>query len=100
MRTNDFSEEKTVIPDIDDPLGKYWKQPETKEIILNGGLAIMNRAAFEKLHDYSNSRPSALYIGKMWKERFGADWILRWCSTSYKGAEYIEINLRLIVVSQ
>lgn len=100
MKTNDFSTEITVIPEITDPLGKYYDQPATSEIILNGDLALMNRTTFEKLHNYSSSRPSALYIGKMWKSKVYSDWVLRWCDVSDKGDGYTTIQMRIIVVSK
>ena len=55
------------IPEMTHPLGRAWQQPKREEIKILFGHAFMSKEAFGKLHDYSHSRPSAVYPGKMWR---------------------------------
>ncbi|WP_405126732.1 hypothetical protein [Ralstonia pseudosolanacearum] len=50
-----------------DPLGRHWEQPARTEILVDSEHAVMSRASFNRLADYSRSRPSGVYPGKMWK---------------------------------
>ncbi len=56
-----------MIPPITDPLGRYWKQPPLDAIAIDDTHAIMDQAAFKRLPEYSQSRPTGVYPGKMWK---------------------------------
>jgi len=56
-----------MIPPMTDPRGKYWDQPSRDDIAVNGTHAVMSRSALERLPDYSRSKPSGVYPGKMWK---------------------------------
>lgn len=58
------------IPAMTHPLGKHWKQPEVDEITIDDTHALMSQRAFDKLLEYSASRPSGVYEGKMWKAVF------------------------------
>lgn len=84
-----------IIPPITDPLGKGWQQPDRFEIEIDHQYARMKRPAFERLLDYSNSMPTGVYEGKMWKSgewktgyksgrtvRFATQWHLHWWSAS------------------
>jgi hypothetical protein len=69
-----------LIPAMDDPLGKYWDQPEDMtEVPVDGSHAILTPRQFRDLPDYSRSTPSGVYPGKCWKgcDRSG-DWYLAW----------------------
>lgn len=55
-----------TIPPISDELGRSWKQPCRSLIAVDEDHALMSRETFEKLERYDCSRPSALYVGKMW----------------------------------
>lgn len=58
---------KNIIPPITDPLGKNWKQPFTEDILIDDSHAVMTGDSFNLLATYSNSIPSGVYPGKMWK---------------------------------
>ncbi len=60
------------IPPITDPMGKYWKQPDRREILIDESHAVMTRGSFDQLQEYSASFPSGVYEGKMWKRHDGA----------------------------
>src|SRR6185369_6564631 len=60
------------IPRITHPWGKSWEQPDRSEILLDDEYAVMSKATFDKLHEYSASNPSGVYEGKMWKRNDGA----------------------------
>jgi len=67
------------IPPITDPLGKYWKQPDPAKIKILFGKAWMDKEDFDKLLDYSRSKPTGIYYGKMWKATDdGKTWYLKY----------------------
>lgn len=55
------------IPPITDPLGKHWHQPKRDGIAIDAEVAVMTRADFDLLAEYSCSTPTGVYPGKMWK---------------------------------
>lgn len=57
----------TVIPAMTDPLGRYWTQPGRNEIAVDDTHAVMSRRSFDLLSEYSRSKPTGVYPGKMWK---------------------------------
>lgn len=69
-----------VIPEMTNKLGKYWEQPERKNIFIDQDFAYMDKSTFNKLKQYDLSCPSGTYIGKMWKSMItdDTDWRLRW----------------------
>lgn len=72
-----------IIPPMTHPYGKHWQQPELSEVVICDKYATMNQAAFKKLLDYSRSRPSGVYEGKMWKTSDDKiTWHLHWWSES------------------
>lgn len=77
-----------MIPQITDPLGRYWDQPPLIDVAVYNDIAIMDRKTFNRLADYSHSVPTGTYEGKMWKckERGTkvkeSGWLLRWYSQS------------------
>jgi len=67
-----------TIPDITEPMGKHWKQPDQGHILIDDDYALMVQWAFDMLHTYSTSYPSGVYPGKMWKAHIRGTWYLRW----------------------
>lgn len=59
--------ERNIIPEMTDAMGKYWHQPDRKNILIDDTHAAMSERDFESLADYSRSVPSGVYPGKMWK---------------------------------
>lgn len=49
------------------PLGKHWTQPNHENILIDDTHVIMSSKDFNLLAEYSNSIPSGVYAGKMWK---------------------------------
>lgn len=66
------------IPEITDPRGKHWEQPNRSEILIDELYAAMTLKAFNELNDYSMSTPTGVYPGKMWKTKHKDKWYLRW----------------------
>lgn len=74
---------KPIIPTMTDPMGQYWKQPDLADIHLGTSMngcywASMSRSDFDKLADYTHSRPTGTYPGKMWKRQWPGGWVLCW----------------------
>lgn len=80
-----------VIPEMTDPMGRYWDQPSKDKISFSLSYAWMDKESFDALKDYSQSQPTGCYPGKMWKsiyyrkrvENRGTrivqqGWLLRW----------------------
>lgn len=55
------------IPPMTEPLGRYWKQPARERILIDDTHAMMTADDFALLAEYSTSRPSGVYPGKMWR---------------------------------
>lgn len=55
------------IPVMTNSLGKHWKQPNPSNITIDNTHAMMSSSDYELLAEYSNSIPSGVYAGKMWK---------------------------------
>lgn len=88
-----------VIPMIIDPLGKAWRQPDYKGIIVDDENATMSKEDLNKLAEYSHSRPSGVYAGKMWKRKTSkGKWILCWYGY-HQSPELCSNNERWIVLS-
>lgn len=56
---------KNTIPPITDPMGRHWRQPSVASIALDDTHALMDDATFQALPEYSATRPSGVYPGKM-----------------------------------
>jgi hypothetical protein len=103
--------EKNMIPPMTDPLGKYWDQPSTENILLDDTHALMDQKTFEELNDYSCSNPTGAYEGKMWKRFDGSYdvaylakgnkpvWMLCWFGASTIGPGYVSNNYRVILIA-
>jgi len=90
--------DRNVIPPMDHELSQYWDQPALTEIEVDDTHALMSEAAFEQLYEYSASRPTGAYEGKMWKGRSGEVWYLQWFGKSTIGPGYVSNNHRVILV--
>lgn len=98
------------IPPMVDPLGRYWKQPSPERILVDDTHALMDRATFTQLQDYSSSMPSGVYIGKMWSRHDGIydlkflasggkpEWLLVWYGASADPG-MCSINSRQILIA-
>lgn len=73
----------TVIPEMTHPYGKAWEQPKMSELLIDDKYACMSIEAFNKLKNYSRSRPTGVYEGKMWKKSDNeVTWHLHWWDVS------------------
>jgi hypothetical protein len=87
------------IPPITRELGKYWEQPQRSEILLDENHAVMSRATFQKLAEYSTTVPTGVYEGKMWRRREPSrGWLLAWYGP-HPTLGICSINLRQIVMT-
>jgi hypothetical protein len=63
--------DKNCIPPITDPHGRSWDQPDTSLIAIDDTHAVMTKAVFLQLMEYSGTYPSGVYEGKMWRRHDG-----------------------------
>ena len=88
MRDPSIKYASTVIPPITNPLGKGWVQPHLDMIQLDDKNAYMREGTFNSIADYTDSRPTGVYEGKVWKtrsfidDRTTRDWVLHWFGLS------------------
>lgn len=68
------------IPEITEPLGRYWDQPAKDEFVIDqlSEYAIMEMSVFKKFKEYSCSQPTGVYVGKMWVSIHNGVKYLRW----------------------
>lgn len=91
------------IPPITDPMGKYWEQPDRREILIDDTHAVMTQRTFDKLAAYSASVPTGVYEGKMWKSNPASDrggkpeWYLIWFG-KHPDPDKVSNNYRRILV--
>lgn len=96
MRTARYT---NTIPEADSEWVAYWQAPHRNEIEFRGDAAVMDKAAFDKLLNYSSSLPTGVWIGKLWKARLDdGRWYLRWYSTDPRNAANCLINSRPITI--
>jgi hypothetical protein len=60
-----------IIPAMTHELGSAWKQPSRFNIEVDDRYALMSQRDFDALAEYSASRPSGVYPGKMWRRHDG-----------------------------
>lgn len=81
------------LPALDSPFSaNAWPQPPREAILIDDKHALMTRATFEQLAEYSASRPSGVYPGKLWRRHDGLfdpkcppqrrRWLFCWYGTS------------------
>lgn len=73
-----FDDPGLWIPPITDPLGRHWHQPDRERILIDETHAVMFESDLRMLKEYSTSRPSGVYTGKMWKALDDNQWWLAW----------------------
>jgi hypothetical protein len=89
---------KDVIPEMTDPLGAYWEQPDRQMIFIRDGKALLDPQDFKKLSSYDTSLPSGVYPGKMWKRTNAGVSYLCWFGEDKGG--HCSINHLPIEVAQ
>lgn len=89
---------------------RYWRQPPLDRILMDGTHALMNMATFEALQEYSASKPTGVFEGKMWRRHDGVFdqefiasggkpvWMLCWYGPSDK-PDHVSNNHRKILLS-
>lgn len=88
-----------IIPPITAELGKMWVQPNREEILIGEDTAVMTEVQFYYLLDYSNSVPSGVYPGKMWRSQHpNGDWYLCWFGVVPGDDTVCSNNSRKIVI--
>lgn len=100
--------DKNVIPPITDPLGRHWEQPSLDRILIDDTHAVMDKAAFWELRNYSSTIPTGVYPGKMWRAQVfltvGANspskWVLRWFGEVEGRPDLCSNNQRDILVEE
>lgn len=90
------------IPEMTNPLGRYWDQPDRSKIIIDDKYAIMTEQTMNELKEYSTTNPSGVYEGKMWRSKFVENGktihYLHWYSNSEK-PNYCKHNVRNILIT-
>lgn len=105
----DKLEELEIIPRMTHPLSRSWNQPDRSEILLDDTYALMTMRTFEHLPEYSATRPTGVYEGKMWRRHDGVfdyrfiasggkpEWLLCWYGRCDK-PDYVSNNSRKILL--
>lgn len=103
----DRQEDKNYIPPITDPLGSSWIQPDRSRMLVDDKHALMTKATFLSLKEYSSTMPSGVYEGKMWSRHDGSFdrspdreppvWLLCWYRNSKPG--YCSTEFRKIILT-
>jgi len=90
------------IPLMTNPMGKHWDQPDPLKIEIDDTHAMMDLKAFHQLLEYSESVPTGVYPGKMWKRRARGndsdEWMLCWYVEAGIGKNNCLIRSRKILV--
>jgi hypothetical protein len=87
------------IPPMTDSFGVHWRQPSREQIVIDGLHALMDKATFDLLAEYSTSRPSGVYDGKMWRRHDDElGWLLVWYGPS-PDPKKCSINNRVILLA-
>lgn len=88
------------IPELDSPFS--WTQPDRQDILVGDTTAIMTQRDYELLYDYSRSRPSGAYPGKMWKSIDSATGksYLHWYGLVPGNPNLVSNNCREIVIGE
>lgn len=86
------------IPPITEPIGASWQQPKREDVVIDELYALMTQADFDLLKNYSNSLPSGVYAGKMWKRFESGMWYLVWYGL-HEDANKCTIESRVILIA-
>lgn len=90
--------DENVIPPMTHPWGQVWRQPDSKNIVLDKDYAVMSKKDFNLLPDYTKSEPTGKYNGKMWKGEYRGIWYLFWCHDENSVDNTIYISNREILI--
>lgn len=91
---------KNTIPKMIHKWGKYWQQPNSKDIVIDDDYALMSRNDFDKLLEYSASFPTGVYPGKMFKRMpSNGLYLLVWFSEG-EDRNYCNNNYREILIEE
>lgn len=89
--------------------GKHWEQPPRHKILVDERFAVMCKADFERLAEYSGSQPSGVYEGKMWRRFDGSydlafleaggkpTWLLCWFAPDLDPAKCRTITRKILL---
>lgn len=84
-------------------------QPDRSEILIDDTHALMTMRTFEDLAEYSGTKPTGVYEGKMWRRHDGVfdyrflasggkpEWLLCWYGRCDK-PDYVSNNSRKIIL--
>jgi uncharacterized protein (DUF3820 family) len=68
-----------AIPEMTEPLGRYWRQPaDIREAPMDDLHVLLTAQQFDGLPEYSSTYPSGTYDGKCWKRQGDVEWYLCW----------------------
>jgi hypothetical protein len=57
-----------LIPEMDDPLGKYWSQPKDIRLApMDDEHVVLSLSQYKALAEYSSTIPTGVYPGKVWR---------------------------------
>ena len=87
-----------TIPEITNPLGRSWQQPDLRKIKLNDEYAEMDEQTLQELLEYSRSMPTGVYEGKMWRAMSQEGWLLCWYAPSKNDENYCSVKRRRIQI--
>ena len=68
-----------------------WHQPKREDILVDKKFAIMSQETFDSLMEYSQTNPTGIYDGKMWKSksRFGHFFLKWYAPTDYLNSTHV-----------
>ena len=103
----DRQQDKNYIPPMTHTLSIGWDQPDTRLMLIDDTHAMMTKATFLSLKEYSSTTPTGVYEGKMWRRHDGSFdrspdrkppvWLLCWYKNSKPG--YCSTEFRKIILS-
>ncbi|GAB4059149.1 hypothetical protein GCM10028811_12470 [Uliginosibacterium sediminicola] len=85
-----------AIPPMTDERGRHWRQPSCDRVLIDDTHAVVSKADFDMLSNYSTSNPSGVYPGKMWRAEWAGKHYLRWFGDG--GPTKCTNNQRLLIV--
>lgn len=84
-----------VIPEMTNPLGIHWKQPNRDQIVIRNEKAYVSTRDHQDFSRYDSSFPSGVYPGKMWVRNNGGVEYLVWydadCRVKYLPLELVAV---------
>ena len=90
---------------------EYTKTPARALVEIDATHALMSKATFMMLSDYSASQPSGVYPGKMWRRHNGIydrvfiasggkpEWMLCWYDESERGPDWCTTKMRKVLLT-